>query len=109
MERFIHVGCGNVVNALEVECVLYPLALETKRRVKDAKESGKLLPVNRGRKVRSVLIMKSGHVMPCMLSYETVMNRLNGKKMMGKVMDDKDLPDEVELLEMDLDEEDDDG
>lgn len=108
MQRFIHVGCGNVVNALEVECILYPNAEETKRRIKIAKETNKLLPVNRGRKIRSVLIMKSGHVMPCMLSYETVMNRLNGKTMMGKVKDDSEIPDDVEIMEMDLDEEDED-
>lgn len=100
------VGKGSVVNALEVECILVPTTEETKRQVKIAKDNGRYLPVNRGRKIRSVILMKSGWVMPCMLSYETVMNRLNGKSMIGKVRDDSETPDDVDILEMDLDEED---
>lgn len=77
--RFCHIGKGNVVNAAEVECVLYPNTLGVKRRIKDAEANGTLILANRGRAVRSVIVMKSGRLILSLLSYETLMNRLNGK------------------------------
>ena len=75
--RFTHIGKGNVVNANETLMILQPGYLSARRYV--AKKAGTLVDATQGKRIRSIIVMKGGTVIQATLSYETLMNRLNGK------------------------------
>ena len=59
--------------------------------MKEAEQNNLLIRANRGRPIRSIIMMKSGRLLMCLLSYETLMNRL-----MGIAPEKKDEEDEEE-------------
>lgn len=77
--RFTHIGKGNVVNANETLMILQPGYLSARRYVDEAKKAGTLVDATQGKRIRSIIVMKGGIVIQATLSYETLMNRLNGK------------------------------
>ena len=77
--RFVHIGKGNVLNALEVLYILPPGRTDGHRLVEESRKAKRLIDATAGRKTRSLIVLKNGPVVKAMLSYEALMNRLNGK------------------------------
>lgn len=74
---FLGVGFGNAVVTSRMIALIAPNTASGKRIREDAKDSNKLIDVTMGRKIRSIIIMDSGHVILSALKTETIMNRLH--------------------------------
>lgn len=92
--RFVHIGKGNVLNALEVLYILPPGRTDGHRLVEESKKAKRLIDATAGRKTRSLIVLKNGTVVKCLLSYEALMNRLNGKTAQVTKEDKIELEDE---------------
>ncbi|MBR2806230.1 MAG: DUF370 domain-containing protein [Oscillospiraceae bacterium] len=73
--RLIDIGHGNLVSDEAVVSVVSPDSAPVKRLVKQALDDGKLIDASYGRKTRSVLIMKSDHVVLSSLETDDLMTR----------------------------------
>ena len=60
MNRFIHIGFGNIVNAGKIISIVSPDAAPVKRMVQKAKEEGAAIDATQGRKTKAVLVMENG-------------------------------------------------
>ena len=75
MNRFIHVGFGNIVNTDKVIAVVSPDSAPVKRMVQTAKETGTAVDATQGRKTKAVLVMENGQLVLSALLPETIANR----------------------------------
>lgn len=76
----INVGFGNIASADRIVAIVSPETASAKRMIQDARETGKVVDVSRGRKTRAAVIMDSGHVMLSALQPETIAGRVIGKQ-----------------------------
>ena len=74
--KLISIGFGNVVAAARILAVVSPDSAPVKRLLRDAEDRNQLVDATFGRKVRTVLVMDSGHVVRCAVQPETIANRL---------------------------------
>ena len=75
MNRLIHIGFGNIVNAGKIIAIVSPDSAPVKRLGQEARERGMLIDASFGRKTRAVLVMDSGHVIWSSLTTEQVSAR----------------------------------
>jgi len=75
--RVIHVGFGNTVSSDRVIAVVSPGSQRLRQLVKNAEENLKLVDASRGKKVRSLIIMDSGHVILSTLDPKTIAYRFH--------------------------------
>ena len=73
--RLIDIGHGNLVSDEAVVSVVSPDSAPVKRLIKQAQDDGKLIDASYGRKTRSVLIMKSDHVVLSSLETDDLKTR----------------------------------
>ncbi len=59
---FIKIGFGNMVSAGRVMAVVNPDSSPIRRLIQEARDRGSLIDATSGRKMRSVLIMDSDHL-----------------------------------------------
>ena len=62
MNRLIHIGFGNIVNAGKIIAIVSPDSAPVKRLVSEARERSMLIDATFGRKTAAVLVMDSDHV-----------------------------------------------
>ena len=74
--RFVNIGFGSLVNASRIVAVVSSDSAPVKRLLRDAEDRNQLVDATFGRKVRTVLVMDSGHVVRCALQTETLASRL---------------------------------
>ena len=74
--RFVNIGCGSLDNAGRIIAVVSADSAPVKRLLRDAEDRNQLVDATFGRKVRTVLVMDSGHVVRCAVQPETIANRL---------------------------------
>ena len=74
--RFVNIGFGSLVNAGRIIAVVSADSAPVKRLLRDAEDRNQLVDATFGRKVRTVLVMDSGHVVRCAVQPETIENRL---------------------------------
>lgn len=79
MIQLMNVGYGNTANISRIISVLNPDSAPIKRMVQNAKEDGRLIDATQGRKVRSIIVMDSGHVIKSSIQPETLASRLSPK------------------------------
>lgn len=75
--QLVNIGFGSSVSAGRVIAVLNPDSAPIRRRIQEAKESRRLVDATYGRKIRSVLIMDSDHVVVSAIAPETIAARMN--------------------------------
>ncbi len=75
--EFLNIGYGNAVIAQRIIAIITPNTASGKRTREEAKENNQLIDVSSGRKIRSILIMDSGHVILSALNTETIINRMH--------------------------------
>lgn len=73
--RLIDIGHGNLVSDEAIVSVVSPDSAPVKRLIKQAQDDGKLIDASYGRKTRSVLIMKSDHVVLSSLETDDLKTR----------------------------------
>jgi regulator of extracellular matrix RemA (YlzA/DUF370 family) len=72
----LNIGFGNVVSAQRIVAILNPASRAVRRMRDEAKESGKLIDATEGKKVRSLIITDSNHIVLSALQVETLVGRL---------------------------------
>ncbi len=75
MNKLIHIGFGNIINAEKIVAVVSPDSAPIKRLVQGAKEAGTAIDATQGRKTKSVLVMENGSIVLSALMPETVAGR----------------------------------
>lgn len=75
MNKLIHIGFGNIVNAEKIIAVVSPDSAPVKRMVQHARESGMAIDATQGRKTKSVLVMENSQLVLSALLPETIANR----------------------------------
>jgi len=76
VNRFIHIGFGNIVNAGKIISIVSPDAAPVKRMVQKAKEDGAAIDATQGRKTKAVLVMENGMLVLSALLPETIAARV---------------------------------
>ena len=76
MNRFIHIGFGNIVNAGKIISIVSPDAAPVIRMVQKAKEEGAAIDATQGRKTKAVLVMENGMLVLSALLPETIAARV---------------------------------
>ena len=76
MNRFIHIGFGNIVNEGKIISIVSPDAAPVKRMVQKAKEEGAAIDATQGRKTKAVLVMENGMLVLSALLPETIAARV---------------------------------
>ena len=76
MNRFIHIGFGNLVNTGKIIAVVSPDSAPIKRLIQNAKEKGTAIDATQGRKTKAVLVMEDSQIVLSALLPETIGNRV---------------------------------
>ena len=75
MNKLIHIGFGNIVNAGKIIAVVSPDSAPVKRMVQKAKETGIAIDATQGRQTKSVLVMENSQLVLSALLPETIAGR----------------------------------
>ena len=78
--KFVEIGFKSLVNSNRILVVINPDSAPIKRVILDAKQNNLLIDATYGRKIRSVIIMDSGHVVLSLLGAETIKTRLENNE-----------------------------
>lgn len=76
MNKLIHIGFGNIVNAEKIVAIVGPDSAPIKRMVQNAREDGMAIDATQGRKTKAVLVMENGRVVLSALLPETIASRV---------------------------------
>jgi regulator of extracellular matrix RemA (YlzA/DUF370 family) len=81
MKNFLaNIGFGNVVSAGRVVAVVNPGSSPIKKLREEARERGKLIDATEGKKIRSIIITDSDHIILSAIQVETIVQRISGQK-----------------------------
>ncbi|MDI6800605.1 MAG: DUF370 domain-containing protein [Thermodesulfovibrionales bacterium] len=76
----VNIGFGNVVSANRVIAVVNPGSRAIKKLRDETRERGKLIDATEGKKVRSIIVTDSDHIILSALQAETITQRISGSK-----------------------------
>ncbi|BCB97208.1 UPF0296 protein [Dissulfurispira thermophila] len=76
----VNIGFGNVVSAQRVVAVVNPSSSPIKRLREDARERGKLIDATEGKKIRSIIVTDSDHIILSAIQVETIVQRISEQK-----------------------------
>ncbi|MBQ9928872.1 MAG: DUF370 domain-containing protein [Lachnospiraceae bacterium] len=79
MNKLIHIGFGNIVNAGKIIAVVSPDSAPVKRMVQRAKEEGNAIDATQGRKTKAVLVMENSQLVLSALLPETIAQRAHAE------------------------------
>lgn len=76
----VNIGFGNVVSAHRVVAVVNPGSSPIKKMREDARQRGKLIDATEGKKIRSIIVTDSDHIILSAIQVETIAQRISGQK-----------------------------
>lgn len=79
MDKLIHIGFGNIVNAGKIIAIVSPQSAPVKRLVQKARESGDAIDATQGRKTKAVLVMENSQLVLSALLPETIALRVQAE------------------------------
>lgn len=79
MNKLIHIGFGNIVNAGKIIAIVSPDSAPVKRMVQRAKEEGTVIDATQGRKTKAVLVMENSQTVLSALLPETIAQRVQAE------------------------------
>lgn len=82
---FINIGFGNIISVQRIIAIINPGSRAIKRLKDEAKERGKMIDATEGKKVRSIIITDSDHLVLSAIQSETLLNRMTEPKKPEKV------------------------
>ncbi len=80
MDKLIHIGFGNIVNAGKIIAIVSPQSAPVKRLVQKARESGDAIDATQGRKTKAVLVMENSQLVLSALLPETIALRAQAER-----------------------------
>lgn len=89
MNKLIHIGFGNIINAEKIIAVVSPDSAPVKRMVQTAKETGTVIDATQGRKTKAVMVMENGSIVLSALMPETIAGRAAGGSEEGGTADEE--------------------
>ena len=78
-EKMLNVGNGSFVKIEEVEVVMPPESAPLKRMVSDAKDNGTCIDLTYGKRVKSIIVLKSGKIVVSSVLSTTLANNMMKK------------------------------
>ena len=75
VNKLIHVGFGNIVNAGKIIAIVSPDSAPVRRLVSQAKNDGRTIDATQGRKTKSVIVMENDRIVLSALLPETIRGR----------------------------------
>ena len=72
LNKLIHIGFGNIVNAGKIIAIVSPDSAPVKRMVQRAREDGSAIDATQGRKTKAVLVMENSQLVLSALLPETI-------------------------------------
>ena len=79
MKGFVNVGTNSYISVNEVESVSPPESAPIKRMVNLAKDENRCVEVNYGKRVKAVIVLKSGKIFLSALLPQTIVERIAAK------------------------------
>lgn len=79
MKGFVNVGTNSYIAVNEIESVSPPESAPIKRMVNLAKDENRCVEVNYGKRVKAVIVMKSGKIFLSALLPQTIVERIAAK------------------------------
>lgn len=76
----LNIGFGNAVVKGEVTAIIQPNSAPIKRFVRQKKEQGFLIDSTMGKKLRAVVVLKSGYIVLSAITVSSLMTRLEGSE-----------------------------
>lgn len=71
----VNIGFGNVISASRVVAIVNPGSTPIKKLRLEAKERGKLIDATEGKKIRSLIVTDSDHIILSAIQVETITQR----------------------------------
>lgn len=79
MKDFVNVGTNSYIAVNEIESVSPPESAPIKRMVNLAKDENRCVEVNYGKRVKAVIVLKSGKIFLSALLPQTIVDRIASK------------------------------
>lgn len=79
MKSFVNVGTNSYIAVNEIESVSPPESAPIKRMVNLAKDENRCVEVNYGKRVKAVIVLKSGKIFLSALLPQTIVERIAAK------------------------------
>lgn len=79
MKNFVNVGTNSYIAVDEIESVSPPESAPIKRMVNLAKDENRCVEVNYGKRVKAVIVLKSGKIFLSALLPQTIVDRIAAK------------------------------
>lgn len=79
MKSFVNVGTNSYIAVDEIESVSPPESAPIKRMVNLAKDENRCVEVNYGKRVKAVIVLKSGKIFLSALLPQTIVDRIAAK------------------------------
>ena len=79
MKGFVNVGTNSYIGVNEIESVSPPESAPIKRMVNLAKDENRCVEVNYGKRVKAVIVLKSGKIFLSALLPQTIVDRIAAK------------------------------
>lgn len=79
MKQFVNVGTNSFISIEDIESVSPPESAPIKRMVNLAKDENRCIEVNYGKRVKSVLVLKSGKIILSAMLPQTIVERIAAK------------------------------
>ena len=79
MNKLIHIGFGNIVNAGKIIAIVSPDSAPVKRLGQRARENGDAIDATQGRKTKAVLVMENSQLVLSALLPETIAQRAHAE------------------------------
>lgn len=79
MKNFVNVGTNSFISIDEIESVSPPESAPIKRMVNLAKDENRCVEVNYGKRVKAVIVLKSGKIFLSAMLPQTIAERIAAK------------------------------
>lgn len=79
MKKFVNVGTNSFISIDEIESVSPPESAPIKRMVNLAKDENRCVEVNYGKRVKAVIVLKSGKIFLSAMLPQTIAERIAAK------------------------------
>jgi regulator of extracellular matrix RemA (YlzA/DUF370 family) len=76
--NFLNIGFGNVISVSRIVAIVNPGSSPIKKLREEARQRGKLIDATEGKKMRSIIITDSDHIILSAIQVDTLVQRISG-------------------------------
>jgi regulator of extracellular matrix RemA (YlzA/DUF370 family) len=75
--NLLNIGFGNVISTSRIVAIINPGSSPIKKLREEAKQKGKLIDATEGKKMRSIIITDSDHIILSAIQVDTLVQRIS--------------------------------